>query len=51
AAFEHLLEIVRRDREFRDDAGRKGLLALFDMLGNRHPLVSDYRKRLSRELF
>jgi len=51
AAFEHLLEIVRRDRGFRDDAGRKGLLALFELLGNRHPLVSDYRKRLSRELF
>lgn len=51
AAFEHLLEIVRRDRKFRDDAGRKELLALFETLGNRHPLVSDYRKRLSRELF
>ena len=51
AAFEHLLEIVRRDRGFRDDAGRKGMLALFELLGNRHPLVSDYRKRLSRELF
>ena len=51
AAFEHLLEIVRRDRGFREDAGRKGMLALFELLGNRHPLVSDYRKRLSRELF
>jgi putative thioredoxin len=50
-AFEQLLEIVRRDRGFRDDAGRKGMLALFELLGNRHPLVSDYRKRLSRELF
>jgi len=51
AAFDHLLAIVRQDRSFRDDAGRKGMLALFELLGNRHPLVSDYRKRLSRELF
>jgi putative thioredoxin len=51
SAFEHLLEIVRQDRGFRDDAGRQGMLALFNMLGNRDPRVSDYRKRLSQELF
>jgi putative thioredoxin len=51
AAFAHLLEIVRRDRNFRDDAGRLGMLALFNLLGNRDPRVSDYRRRLSRELF
>jgi putative thioredoxin len=51
AAFEHLLEIVRQSREFRDDAGRQGMLALFNLLGNRDPRVTDYRKRLSRELF
>jgi putative thioredoxin len=51
SAFEHLLEIVRQDRGFRDDAGRQGMLALFNMLGNRDPRVSDYRRRLARELF
>lgn len=51
SAFEHLLEIVRQDRTFRDDAGRLGMLALFNMLGNRDPRVSDYRRRLGRELF
>jgi len=51
SAFEHLLEIVRKDRTFREDAGRLGMLALFNMLGNRDPRVSDYRRRLGRELF
>jgi thioredoxin-like negative regulator of GroEL len=30
---------MRIDRGFEDDAGRKGLLELFDMLGGEHPSV------------
>ncbi len=51
SAFEHLLEIVRQDRNFREDAGRQGMLALFDLLGNQDRLVSEYRTKLSRALF
>ncbi|MFP4559784.1 MAG: tetratricopeptide repeat protein [Thiohalorhabdus sp.] len=51
SAFEHLLEIVRRDRKYREDAARHRMLELFDLLGNRDPRVSEFRKRLSRELF
>ncbi|KPV41686.1 hypothetical protein AN478_00980 [Thiohalorhabdus denitrificans] len=51
SAFEHLLEIVRHDRGYREDTGRQRMLELFEMLGNRDPLVSEFRKRLSRELF
>jgi putative thioredoxin len=36
-AMECLLAIMRIDRGFEDDAGRKGLLELFDMLGGEHP--------------
>ncbi|MGD2172127.1 MAG: thioredoxin [Gammaproteobacteria bacterium] len=45
-AMECLLEIMRRDRDFEDDAGRKGLLELFDMLGGEHPSVQKYRRKL-----
>ena len=45
-AMECLLEIMRRDRGFDDDAGRKGLLELFDMLGGEHPSVQKYRRKL-----
>ena len=51
-ALEQLLEIVRRDRNFRDDAGRKGMLAVFEMAGVEQPeLVAEYRNRLSQLLF
>lgn len=50
AAMENLLEIMRRDRSFEDDAGRQGLLSLFAMLGS-HPLVSHYRRKMSSLLF
>ena len=43
AAMEQLLEIMRRDREFRDDAGREGLIAIFRILGNQGPLVERFR--------
>jgi len=45
-AMECLLDIMRRDRDFEDDAGRKGLLELFDMLGGEHPSVQKYRRKL-----
>jgi putative thioredoxin len=45
-AMECLLQIMRSDRSFEDDAGRKGLLELFDMLGGEHPSVQKYRRKL-----
>jgi len=49
-AFEQLLEVVKRDRQFQDDAGRKALLKLFDLLGDKHELVSSYRRKLALAL-
>ena len=46
AAMEQFLEIMRRDRSFADDGGRKGLLQLFEMLGNDHPAVQTYRRKM-----
>ena len=50
AALAQLLEIVKRDRAYHDDAGRKGLLQLFQLLGNEHPLVAQYRRQLALAL-
>lgn len=47
---DQLLEIVRRDRTFEDDAGRKTMLQLFSVLGSDHPLVGDYRRKLAGAL-
>ena len=45
-AMECLLTIMRNDRSFEDDAGRTGLLEIFDMLGGEHPSVQKYRRKL-----
>jgi putative thioredoxin len=50
-AMEELLELVRRDRSFGDDAGRKGLLRIFDILGGEGDLVARYRSRMFNMLY
>jgi putative thioredoxin len=50
-ALEHLLEIVARDRKFRDDIGRRTMLQLFGLLGPDHPLVPEYRRRLAGAMY
>jgi len=45
-AMECLLSIMRNDRSFEDDAGRTGLLEIFDLLGGEHPSVQKYRRKL-----
>ncbi len=50
-ALAEMLEVVRRDRGWNEDAGRRALLALFSFLGDRHPLTEDYRTKLARELY
>ena len=49
-ALDQLLEIVRRDRKFRDDAARKAVLAVFNILGGQGEIVTRYRKQLSMAL-
>jgi putative thioredoxin len=50
-AIADLVEIVRRDREWQDQKARTLLLALFDAMGNAHPLTAQGRRRLSSVLF
>jgi putative thioredoxin len=50
ASMDNLLRIIRQDRSFGDDAGRKALLDVFSMLENRGSLVRKYRSLLSSEL-
>ena len=45
-AMDQLFEIMRRDRKFEDDAGRKGLLSVFEILGNEDKRVNRYRSKM-----
>ena len=49
-ALAHLLEIVKRDRTFRDDIGRKTMLSVFDLASHRPELVAEWRRKLSAAL-
>lgn len=51
AGMEQYLEIMKRDRSFEEDAGRKGLLASFEMLGGQGALVSAYRRKMAMYLY
>lgn len=46
-ALNQFLEVLRRDRKFEDDAGRKGILAVFDLLGGQGELVNRYRRLMA----
>jgi putative thioredoxin len=41
------LEVMRRDRKFGDDLGRRTLMQAFDVLGEQDPLVIQYRRRVA----
>jgi putative thioredoxin len=45
-AMDLLIKIMTIDRQFQNDAGRLGLLSLFELLGGEHPLVQKYRRKL-----
>lgn len=50
-AIDALLEIVRRDRKWNDEAARKQIVKLFEVFGPTDPLTIETRKRLSSILF
>jgi len=49
-ALELLLKLLQKDRAYGDDAGRKGMLAVFDIMGESNPLVARYRGRMFNAL-
>jgi putative thioredoxin len=51
AAIDQLLEAVRRDREWNEQAARKQLVKFFEAIGLGDPLTVQARKRLSSILF
>ncbi len=50
-ALDQLLEIVKRNRTYRDESARLKILAVFEMAADDPDLVTEYRGRLSSLLF
>ena len=50
-ALNELLELVRRDRKWNEEAGRKQLVTLFEAMGPTDPRTIEARRKLSGILF
>ncbi|HZF27118.1 MAG TPA: tetratricopeptide repeat protein [Steroidobacteraceae bacterium] len=50
-ALELLLTIMRRDRKFQDDLGRKSLVQAFYLLADADERVAEYRRRMTALLY
>ncbi|HEY5648399.1 MAG TPA: tetratricopeptide repeat protein [Nitrospiria bacterium] len=50
-ALDLYLEIMKKDRGYREDGARKAVLKLFEMIGPRSPLADEVRKKMSKILF
>jgi putative thioredoxin len=46
-AIEQCFEIIKRDREFQDDIGRKTVVSIFNILNNEGDIVREYRRKLA----
>ncbi|MCK9800694.1 thioredoxin [Pseudomonas chlororaphis] len=51
AALEALLKLFMRNRSYNEGIAHKTLLQVFDLLGNDHPLVTAYRRKLFAALY
>ena len=51
AALEQFFEIMKRDRRFEDDIGRRSLLNVFKLLGDDDDLVQQYRRKMAPLLY
>ncbi|HVS65495.1 MAG TPA: thioredoxin [Thermoanaerobaculia bacterium] len=50
-ALEHYLGVVERDKSWNDEAGRRALLDVFQIVGTRQPLADEFRDRLRMLLY
>lgn len=51
AALQGFLQVLTKDRKYRDDGARKAMLMVFELVGSEHPLSAEYRKKLTSALY
>lgn len=50
-ALDQLLELLKKDRAYGEDAARKGMVMIFDLLGGDSELVTRYRAKMLSALY
>lgn len=51
AALSHFIEVVRHNREYDDDGARRACVALFTLLGPKHPATQKHRRTFDMALY
>lgn len=51
AALESFIEVVRTNRDYDDDGARRACVALFTLLGEKHPTTKEYRRTFDMALY
>lgn len=51
SALDKLVTVVAESRKYRQDAARKAMIALFQILGINHPLTQEYQEKLTYMLY
>lgn len=50
-AMDEFLEVIRRNRSYKNDGARKAMLALFAIIGEDQEITQTYRRKLANALF
>lgn len=50
-ALQRFIEVVRTNREYDDDGARKACVALFTLLGEKHPITQEHRRTFDMALY
>ena len=51
AALTHFIDVVRTNRDYDDDGARKACIALFTLLGEKHPTTQEHRRTFDMALY
>jgi len=51
ATLDGLLDILRQEKRYREGEVRRVILGIFELLGESHPLIRQYRNELASVLF
>ncbi len=51
SALQGFLQVLSKDRKYRDDGARKAMLMIFDLVGAEHPLTAEYRKKMTSAMY
>ncbi len=50
-SLEHFISVINRNKEYQEEAARKGAIGIFNLLGKSHSVTQKYRKKFDMALY